>query len=383
MEFKDYYKILGVDEKASAKEIKKAYRQLARKYHPDVNPNDKEAEAKFKEINEAYAVLGDKEKRKKYDEYGQYWEHADKAGAGAGAGGFPGGRGFPGGGGRRQYTTRNVNFEDLSSIFGGAGGAGGAGFSDFFNSMFGGMGGGRKSRKQRTWDFGGAGGQSGFDTSGFTGRTAGRKGADAEFPLELTIEEAAFGTKKHINFNKETPCTACNQTGMNNAGGMCQVCHGRGTVFKPRHLEVSVPPGVKNGFKIRMKNEGVPGTGGAPAGDLYLVVKIKPHSFYELKDDQLYCKVPITESEAALGAEIDVPTLNGRITMKIPAGTQSGRVFRVRGQGFPSLKNKDDRGDYYVKTKIVIPRDISDKEKKLYKELGQLHQENPREYMLK
>ncbi len=372
MEYKDYYKILGVDKNAPRKEIKKAYRILARKYHPDVNPDNKEAEAKFKEINEAYQVLGDKEKRKKYDEFGQYWEHADKMGNG---GGFSSGR--PGGG--YSYTT-NINPEDLSDLFRGMGGGGG--FSDFFNSMFSGATrksqgtGSRASRSSSPFDFGG------FDSGSFTGsRPAPSKGQDAEFPLELSIEEAASGTVKHLNFNKEHICGVCNGQG-GSQGSLCQICHGKGTSFKPRHLEVNVPAGVKDGFKIRMKGEGLPSPGGQ-AGDLYLVVKLKPHPYYEIKDGKLYCDVPITDAEAALGAEIDVPTLQGRISMKIPPGTQSGRVFRIKGQGFPALNNQKKRDDFYIRTRIVIPRNISEEQKDLYRQLTRINHENPRSHLLK
>lgn len=369
MEYKDYYKILGVDKKAPEKEIKKAYRVLARKYHPDVNPDNKEAEAKFKEINEAYEVLKDKEKRAKYDEFGQYWEHADKMGKN-GYGGFPGGGG--------SYTSQ-INIEDLSDLFGGGGGAQG-GFSDFFNSLFSG------SRQGRTRPGSGKGSSPfgyDFSSSGFNNyRQPPQKGSDAEFPLELTLEEAAFGVSKHLNFNKETVCGACTGTGaVSNV--LCQTCHGKGTSFKPRHLEVNVPAGVKDGFKIRMKGEGMPGNAGGQPGDLYLVVKIKPHKFYELKDGQLYSNIPIADWEAALGGEIDVPTLDGKISMKIPPGTGSGRVFRVRNQGFPALNDSKARGDYFVKVHITIPQNINDNQLELYRNLKALNTEDPREHLLK
>ncbi|MFP4496621.1 MAG: DnaJ C-terminal domain-containing protein [Vulcanimicrobiota bacterium] len=367
MEYKDYYKILGVDKKATQKEIKRKYRQLARKYHPDVNPDDSEAEKKFKEINEAYQVLGDKDNRKKYDEFGQYWEHADKMG---GAQGFK-----PGGG--PGYKYQRVNVEDLSDLFGGTGGRTG-GFSDFFNSLFGSGTGGFRTRGSSP--FGQAKDFSGFD---FTGnQSASQKGRDAEFPLELTVEEAAFGTRKHINLAKESVCQQCQGTGYLN-NNLCQVCRGRGMVNKPRHIEVSVPAGVKDGFKIRMKGEGSPGVNGGSPGDLYLVVKIKTHAFFNLEDGNLSCKVPVSVTEAVLGAEIEVPSLKGKLSMKIPPGTQSDSVFRLRGQGFPSLNNKNGRGDLFVKTKIVIPEELNEEEKKLYGELAKFPHGNPRSHLFK
>jgi DnaJ-class molecular chaperone len=358
MEFKDYYKILGVEKSASEKDVKKAYRVLARKYHPDVNPGNKQAEAIFKEINEAYEVLGDKDKRKKYDEFGQYWEHAGKAGQ-QGFHGRPGGHAYQG----------NVDFSDLASMFGGAQGGG---FSDFFNSLFAGSrqaGGGRKKQKSPWEGASGFAGQ-GFDPTGggFGGPYQPQKGQDVEFPLELTIEEAASGVKKHVNFNKEAVCNACHSTG-GPYGGLCQACHGSGKVVNPRHLEVTVPPGVKDGFKIRMKGEGRSSPQGAPGGDLYMIVKLLPHPTYELKDGKLYCNVSITDAQAALGTEISVPTLHGRVSMVIPPGTQAGRVFRIKDQGFPSLNNKNGNGDCFVKIRIVIPDNITEEHKKLYQQL--------------
>jgi len=375
MEYKDYYKILGVDKKASTKEIKKAYRKLARKYHPDVNPDNKEAEAKFKEINEAYEVLKDKKKRQKYDEFGKYYTE----------GGFPQG-GFPGAGqqggygyqsypGGFKYTTGDIG--DLDSIFGGAGG-----FSDFFQSLFGGRG-----KKKKTWSTGTGGKQKSYRTAPDMGgfnfdfgsfQQQPQKGNDIESPIELTLKEAAFGTRKVLEFNKETVCHECGGTGIK-GNMMCQLCHGKGVVFKPRRLEVSIPPGVKDGFKIRMKGEGAVSRSGGNPGDLYLVVKLRHHPYFELKDGDLYCDVPITITEAVLGAEIDVPTLKGSLTMKIPPGTQTGRVFRLREQGFPSLNNKKKNGDFFVRTRVVIPENISNDEKKVYEKLKKFNHRNPRD----
>lgn len=367
MEYKDYYKILGVDKSSSEKEIKKAYRRLARKFHPDINKNDAEAEAKFKEINEAYEVLKDKNKRQKYDEFGQYYAHAGEGQPGRGYSGF---RGQPGGGAYSQ-----INIEDLSSMFGGSQG----GFSDFFTSMFGGdfskQTGSSRRTNRRSSDPSNFGGFN-FDTSGFASPR--QKGADAEFNINLTLEEAAYGVEKVLEFTKESPCNICRGTG-NSSGSLCQMCHGRGVIAKPRRLEVKIPSGVKDGFKIRMKGEGSAGSGGGDPGDLYLVVRIQSHPYFELKNDELYCDVPITVTEAVLGGEIKLPVLNGSLTMKIPPGTQNGKIFRLREQGFPTLKNKDKKGDLFVKVKIVIPENLSDEEMELFKKLSAYKHDNPRE----
>lgn len=375
MEYKDYYKILGVDKNASAKDIKKTYRKLARKYHPDVNPDNTEAEAKFKEINEAYEVLKDKEKRKKYDEFGKYYAE----GGGSPGSGFPGGgqqgaygyQTYPGG---SKYTAGDMG--DLESILGRSGG-----FSDFFESLFGGRikkkqaRGGKACDRPYTYQAGPDMGGINYDMGSFQQQP--QKGNDIESPIDLTLKESAFGTNKVLEFNKETVCHECGGSGVKGSM-MCQLCHGKGVVFKLRRLEVTIPPGVKDGSKVRMKGEGALSRTGGNPGDLYLVVKIKHHPYFELKDGDLYCDVPITITEAVLGAEIDVPTLKGRLTMKIPSGTQTGRVFRLREQGFPSLNNSKKNGDFFVITRIVIPEKINDDEKKLFEQLKEFHHKNPR-----
>ena len=377
MEYKDYYKILGVAKSATTKDIKKKYRKLARKYHPDVNPDNPEAEKKFKEINEAYEVLKDKEKRQKYDEFGQYY---DKVGSGAGGPG--GGYWHPGGGsGGGGYTYTNVDLGDLGSIFGG--GSGGGGFSDFFQSMFGGQMGGSQtggSRRRTSQSAGPDFGSYGYDFGGM-GQTP-TKGRDEEFEIQLTLEEAAKGTSKNIQLTKQSACSQCGGRGVL-GNSMCPACHGRGTVSTPRRLEVNIPPGVQNGSKIRMKGEGEVNPAGGRPGDLYLVVKLKSHPYYELKDGNLYVDVPVLASEAVLGAEVDIPTLKGKVSMRIPPGTQNGRILRLRGQGFPKLKNPEQFGDFYVRIKIVIPDNITDEEKKLYEKLNELSRENPRKKLFR
>ena len=368
MEFKDYYKILGVDKKATTKDIKKKYRQLARKYHPDVNRDNPEAEKKFKEINEAFEVLKDKEKRAKYDEFGQYY---DKVGTGAGG---PGGyQHYPGGGGY-QYST-NINMDDLSSMFGGGAGAGG-GFSDFFNSLFGGQmsgsgfGGSRRTRSGGSPDVNGFG----YNYGGM-GQTP-SKGKDEEYEIHLSLEDAANGDRKIFELTKQTPCQACGGRGVQ-GNSVCPMCHGRGLIATPRKLDVKIPPGVQNGSKIRMKGEGEPNPGGQP-GDLYLVVSLKSHPYFELKDGNLYVDVPVTTTEAVLGAEVEVPTLKGKVSVKIPPETQTGKILRLRGLGFPLLRNPEQSGDFFVRTKVVIPEKISDEEKKLYEQLKSFSHDNPR-----
>lgn len=369
MEFKDYYKTLGVDKNATTKDIKKKYRQLARKYHPDVNRDNPEAEKKFKEINEAFEVLKDKEKRQKYDEFGQYY---DKVGSGAGG---PGRYQYHPGGGGYQYST-NINMDDLSSIFGRGGGAGGSGgFSDFFNSLFGGQMGGsgfgsRRSRADSSPDMNGFG----YDFGGM-GQTPSR-GRDEEFEIQLTLEDAASGDRKIIELTKQVPCQTCGGRGVQ-GNAACPVCFGRGFIATPRKLDVKIPPGVQNGSKIRMKGEGEVNPGGQP-GDLYLVVKLKPHPYYELKDGDLFVDVPVTVAEAVLGAEVEVPALKGKVTVKIPPETQTGKILRLRGLGFPLLRNPEQSGDFYVRTKVVIPENISDEEKKLYEQLKSFSHNDPR-----
>lgn len=371
MEFKDYYKILGVDKKATTKDIKKKYRQLARKYHPDVNRDNPEAEKKFKEINEAFEVLKDKEKRAKYDEFGQYY---DKVGAGAGG---PGGyQYYPGGGGGGYQYSTNINMDDLSSLFGGGGAGAGGGFSDFFNSLFGGQMGGSGFGSGRRTRPGGSPDMNDYGY-GFGGAPqAPIKGRDEEFEIQLTLEDAARGDRKIFELTKQTPCQACGGRGVQ-GNSVCPMCHGRGLIATPRKLDVKIPPGVQSGSKIRMKGEGEANPGGQP-GDLYLVVNLKSHPYFELKDGNLYVDVPVTVTEAVLGAEVEVPTLKGKVTVKIPPETQTGKILRLRGLGFPLLKNPEQSGDFYVRTKVVIPENISDEEKKLYEKLKDFSHNNPR-----
>jgi curved DNA-binding protein len=315
MEYKDYYKILGVDRNASEKEIKRAYRRLARKYHPDVNPDNKESEERFKEINEAHEVLADSEKRRKYDQLGASWQQWQRTGRDPGS--FDWNRwsaGAPGGG------RVHVEYGDLGDLFGGA--FGGGGFSDFFEAIF---GGGRQG--PQAW------------TGARQARP--RRGQDYEQPVEITLEEASSGARRVLEKDG-------------------------------RRLEVKIPPGVKTGSKVRIAGEGAPGPGGGATGDLYLKVTVRPHKVFERKGDDLYCEVPVDLYTTILGGETDVPTLEGTVSLKIPPGTQGGRTFRLKGQGMPQLRDSNKHGDLYAKVKVVLPKDLSPKEKALFRELAQM-----------
>lgn len=334
VKFRDYYEILGVSKTAAEDEIKKAFRKLARKHHPDVNPGDKSAEEKFKEINEAYEVLSDPEKRKRYDQLGQNWK--------AGADFTP----PPG------WEGARVEYGDVGDIFGS--GRGGGGFSDFFESMFGGA---RSAR---------AG-------AGFRMR-----GQDVEAEIPLTIEEAHRGTRRYIALRVNEICPECKGTGKKDDKA-CPTCGGAGVVSRPKSLEVKIPPGVREGSVIRLAGEGEPGASGGPQGDLLLHVNLQPHSLFTIVGDDLQLELPVAPWEAALGAKVSVPTLDGSVDMTIPAGIQAGKRLRLRGQGLN--RKGGGRGDEYVKLKIVIPPKLTSKEKELFEKLAAESKFNARELM--
>ncbi len=319
---KDYYNILSVNRNASERDIKQAYRRLARKYHPDVNPGDKSAEARFKEINEAHEVLSNKEKRQKYDQFGDQWQHADQfAQAGHRQSPF---RDFSQGGGA-SFRFEEV---DLGSLFG-----------DLF-------GGGSRTQRARP-----------------------RRGRNIEHPVEVTLEEASHGTKRTIALQAEEPCSICQGTGrIQNIP--CSACRGTGVVSRIKRLEVKIPPGVKDGSRVRIAGKGEPGHGGAN-GDLYLVTSVKRHRLFERKGDDLYVVVAIPLTAAVLGGEVQVPSLNGKLALKIPPETQNGKSFRLAGKGMPRLGDSY-RGDLLVKVNVVLPEKLSAEEKKLFERLGQL-----------
>ena len=321
---KDYYNILGVKRNASEKEIKQAYRQLARKYHPDVNPDDKSTEAKFKQINEAYEVLSDKENRKKYDQFGDQWQYADQfARAGWQQTPF---RGF-------GKSSGGTSF-DFGEVF----------LDDLFGEML---------RGTRT----------------YTRRAQPKRGRDIESPVEVTLEEAYHGTSRTLSLQVEEPCTSCQGSGwIQNMP--CSTCQGAGIVARIKRLEVKIPPGVNNRSRVRIPSKGQPGYDGAN-GDLYLVISVKPHRLFERKGDDLYVEVAVPLTVAILGGEAQVPTLKGKLALKVPPETKNGRVFRLAGQGMPHLGNSS-RGSILAKVNVVLPTKLSPQEKELFRQLSEL-----------
>lgn len=305
MEYKDYYKILEVDKHADEKEIKQAYRRLARKYHPDVNPNNRAAQERFKEINEAYQVLSDPDKRRKYDALGSNWQAYEQYQRAGGQGPFQWGSGGA------QYRT--VTPEEFENILGGLGEDLG-GFSDFFRTFFGG----------------------GFESA----RPRARRGQDIEQVIELTLEEAYRGTTRL--FQKGN-----------------------------RRLEIKIPAGVKTGSKIRYAGEGAPSASGLP-GDLYVRVQVAPHPLFERDGDDLRCEIPVDLYTALLGGEVTVPTLKGQLALKIPPETQSGRTFRLAGQGMPKLNEPNAFGDLYAQVRVVLPERLTSAERALFQQLAQM-----------
>lgn len=362
---RDYYEVLGVAKTATQEELKKAYRKLALKYHPDRNKDNPEAEAKFKEVNEAYAVLSDDEKRSQYDQLGP--EAFEQAASGGGAGGNP---------------------------FGGFGGFGGSGMEDIFDMFFGGQG-----------------------RSGGRSKTGPKKGADLRFDLELSFEEAAFGLEKEISLYRDEICEHCHGEGAEpgskvetcpECGGRgyvrytqntmfgqmvnerpcskcrgegkiiskpCKECRGSGTVKKNKKVKVRIPAGVDNESRLRVAGEGEAGTKGGSPGDLYVYLYVKPHKFFERDGTTVICEVPINIVQATLGAEIKVPTLDGAVTMKVPEGTQPGKVMRLVGKGIPSLRSKT-RGDQLVRIKVVVPTKLNEKQKEALRHFGEISKDN-------
>lgn len=347
---RDYYEVLGLEKGVDEQAIKKAYRKLAMQYHPDKNPGNKEAEEKFKEINEAYEVLGDANKRARYDQFGH---------SGVGGNGDGGFEGFSGHGG----------FDDI--------------FGDIFDMFGGGFSSGRR-------------------------RNGPQKGADLKYELGITFEEAAFGVEKDISVSKRESCSTCNGTGAkpgtskktctncNGSGEVryaqrtplgqfvnvktCDVCHGEGSIIetpckdcsgtgkimKDKKIHIKIPAGVDTGSVIPLRGQGEPGSKGGPAGDLYIVLRVKPHEIFQRDGSDVICEMPITFVQAALGDELVVPTLDGKVKYKIPEGTQSGTIFRLKGKGIPNLKGYG-RGDHYIKVIVEIPKRLNEKQKDLLK----------------
>jgi len=351
---RDYYEILGVDKNASDLEIKKAYRKLAKQYHPDINPGDKTAEAKFKEVNEAYEILSDSQKKARYDQFG----HA----------GFDANGGFGG-------------FGDFD--FGGIG--------DIFETFFGGTGFGRSSRS----------------------RNAPQKGADLKYAMDISFEEAAFGVEKEISINRMESCTTCNGSGArpgtspttcihcNGTGQIqykqstpfgqfvnvktcdvcrgegkiitepCTACNGKGRIRKNVKIKINVPSGIDDGQTISLRGEGDPGVKGGPSGDLFINIRVKPHPLFQRQGNDVICEIPVTFAHAALGAELEVPTLDGKVKYSIPEGTQTGTVFRLKSKGIPFLRG-NGRGDQYVKINVEVPKKLNEKQKAVLREFADL-----------
>ena len=324
MEYKDYYEILGVDKNASQAEIKKAYRKLARQYHPDVNPGDSSAEEQFKNINEAYEVLSDPEKREKYDRFGSQWQQFERAGGQAQDFDWGQWSAQQPGGGRAGY--RSVSPEEFEQMFGGRGAGG---FSDFFETLFG----------------GGAGRRGGFRTTDFGGQQyqpRPQQGRDIEHEVEITLEEAFHGTTRSLQYE----------------GG--------------RQIRARIPRGVSTGSRVRLSGQGQPGAAGGAAGDLYLVVDVLPDETFDRDGDDLRVTVPVDLYTALLGGSVAVPTIDRQVKLTIPPETDNGKAFRLSGLGMPRLRNPEERGDLYAIVSVQLPDNLSEREEELFRELREL-----------
>jgi molecular chaperone DnaJ len=330
----NYYNILGVSRNASEKEIKQAYRKLARKYHPDVNPNDKEAESKFKQINEAHEVLSDKEKRAKYDKYGDQWQQAEQ---------------FEKAGGQHYYrNSRGSPFEGFS--FSSSGGGVHFGGEEEFMGLFDDILGSRRS---------------------YGTRVKTQKGQDIESPIEVTLEEAYTGTSRIFSMQVPHLCSTCHGSGRQ-SNSVCPSCHGAGQVMANEQIEAKIPAGVKSGSRIRLRGKGGLGYGTGLRGDLFLLVSVKPHTTFERKGDDLIVNIPVPLDVAMLGGEVEVPTLKGKkLALRIPPETQNGRALRLSGQGMPRL-NKGGSGDLFAKVNVQLPTKISEQERDLFTRLKQI-----------
>jgi len=321
VDFKDYYAALGVTKASTDKEIKQAFRKLARTHHPDVNPGDKQAELRFKEINEAYEVLGDTAKRKKYDELGANWRSYEQAAAHGDPNPF-GGRWNVDMGGASGGGFRTMTPEEMEEAFGNS-----HPFSDFFTTFF-------------------AGGAPSSDRRGARARTRQKRGQDVEHEVDLTLEDAFHGATRRLSLKHEG---------------------------HTRTVDVRIPVGVNDGSRVRIVGEGETGTGGAPSGDLYLRVRLAPHLEFERKGRDLYLKVPVPVTTAVLGGEVEVRTIEGRsVRLRIPPLTQGGQVFRLKGYGMPKVSDPSDRGDLYARAEIHLPTELSPAEREHYEALARL-----------
>jgi DnaJ-class molecular chaperone len=328
----DYYTTLGVSKGATEKEIRQAYRRLARQHHPDVNAGDKSSEARFKEVNAAYEVLSDKEKRQKYDKYGDQWQYADQ-------------------------------IEEMQRQSGGA-----------RAFRFGGDGGGGGVRYEFGGDIGDLGGV--FESFFGGGRPrAPRRGADVQQPVEITLEEAFHGTSRTLQLAAEEPCATCSGSG-EIAGATCHVCQGSAATLKARRLEVKLPPGVDNGSRVRVAGEGGAGAGGR-RGDLYLVISVRPHDRFERKGADLHTDIDVPVADVVLGGEAEVSTLTGRVMLTVPPLSQNGKQFRLAGQGMPRLNNSG-RGNLYARLRVKLPETLTDRERELFEALREAQERGTR-----
>lgn len=326
---KDYYNVLGLSKSATDKEIKTAFRKLARKYHPDVNPGDKGAEEKFKEINQAYEVLSDPEKRRKYDQYGDQWQYADR---------FTGSNAAGGGGPPPGFDFSGFNFSGNTASSFGEGN-----FADIFDQILNRRQGGRRRRG---------------------------RGRDIEQPVDVSLEEAMSGTSRLLSLQGQDVCPACKGAGqLQNA--VCATCQGAGSIIHAKQLEVKLPAGMRTGSRIRMAGQGEAGQGGGPSGDLYIVVTVRTHPHFERQGDDLHTTISVPFTTAVLGGTVTVPTLKGRLELKIPPETQNERVFKLTGQGLPHL-GKTGRGDLMAKVSVVLPTKLSPEERALFERLQEL-----------
>jgi molecular chaperone DnaJ len=379
---KDYYQILGVGKDAKADDIKRSYRKMARKFHPDVNPNDKAAEEKFKEVQEAYDVLSDEKKRKVFDRFGYFNENLDPdspfaSGAASGAG-------APG------FDFSGFDFSGTGTT------GGGSSFRDIFSDLFG--SGGRQAQPEPP-------------------RAIPKRGRDIEIPLALSFQEAFTGLTTNITVNRSEQCSRCQGAGdtggpviacptckgtgqVIRSGGRlqfsqpcgdcegtgrrrtpCSLCNGKGTMPKTEQVKVKIPAGVDTGSRVRVPKKGHGGRLGAEPGDLFILTNVGKHKFLERRGDNVYVTVPISVPEAALGARIEVPTVEGKAQLRVPAGTESGQKFRLRERGFPSLRNPNLRGDQFIEVKITLPKVISEETKDLLRQFEKQNSENPRKAM--
>jgi curved DNA-binding protein len=341
--YKDYYQTLGVDRNASEGDIKKAFRKLAREYHPDVAKNKKQAEEKFKEINEAYEVLSDPAKRKKYDELGENWR------SGAEFRPPPGWESFGG----RTHQGRGPGGQEFEYHFGGTG------FSDFFEQLFGSMGRGAR------------GFQGGFTEEDF----AAQRGNDIEGDIMVTLEEAARGSVRSVSVRNSAVCEHCGGTGLKGRA-TCNVCAGSGRVPRTETYQVKIPAGVTEGQRLRVPGRGQAGQGGGTAGDLFLRVRLARHPDFEVEGHNLVYQVELAPWEAVLGTQVAVPTLHGSVNIRIPPGTQNGQKLRVRGRGLATRNG--DSGDLIVVARIEVPSRINDRERRVWEELARESDFRPR-----